>query len=83
MQAYCLQNDELKDCILISTTAGIELPVIFKGNDREVDLLGSCDVVDVRIIHDCMSRNLSQVIAILRQNNLNENYYLHVSLRFS
>ena len=84
MQAYCAPNDdkheELKDCILISTTTGFQLPVIFKGNDKEVDFLGSCDVLDVYIIHDCMARKLSQVTAKLKKNG---DYYLHVSLIFN
>ena len=82
MLAYCAQNDdkheELKDCILISTTTGFQLPVIFKGSDKEVESLGSCDVIDVCIIHDCMARKLLQVTA-----KLDGDYYLHVSLRFN
>lgn len=79
MQVYCAQSEQLKHCLLVSTTVGVQLPVVFKEDDGEVYSLGSCDVNDVRIIHDCKSRQLSEVVAELRQHNINGKYYLHVS----
>lgn len=72
MQAYCNEDEE---CVLISATTKTMLPVTH--NSSQDYSLGSCDVPDINIIHDCEVRKLPLEAKLI---DVYGRYYLYVSL---